>query len=119
MQSDQPVSSVPATLSFDPRVFQIADVSDGDWLRQGQATVALSTQVDGGGLLHFTLDRSGGAAGGGAKGEGLLAAIKIKVAANAPAGVGRIELVGLAALAPSGRNLPVQLPAPLSIVIAE
>ena len=37
MQADRPVVSLPLAIRFDPRLLQVADVSEGGFLKQGGA----------------------------------------------------------------------------------
>jgi general secretion pathway protein G len=59
MQADRPVVSVPLAIGFDPRLLQVADVSEGAFLRQGGAATTFSYRVDPGGQVLLTATRSG------------------------------------------------------------
>jgi general secretion pathway protein D len=57
MQADRPVVSVPLAIGFDPRLLQVADVSEGGFLRQGGAATTFSYRVDPGGQVLLTATR--------------------------------------------------------------
>lgn len=46
MQADQPVVSLPLAIAFDPRVVQVADVSEGGFLRQNGGETSFTYRVD-------------------------------------------------------------------------
>ncbi len=51
MQSDQPVTSVPATVNFDSTKLQFTGVSEGDFMKQGGAPTSFSSRVGQNGQL--------------------------------------------------------------------
>jgi general secretion pathway protein D len=118
VQSDQPVTGVPAVVGFDPRVFQVVDVVEGDWLRQSGGTTSLSTQVDASGQVRLSVSRAGDGLTG-AKGDGLLATVRLQVVAGAAAGVSRVQLLGLAPVGVGGRALQSTLPDALPVVVGD
>jgi hypothetical protein len=59
MQANQPVVSLPLAIGFDPRVLQVADISEGGFLRQGGAQTSFTYRVDPGGQVLMTATRSG------------------------------------------------------------
>jgi general secretion pathway protein D len=73
MQADQPVVSVPLAIGFDPRLLQVADVSEGGFLRQGGAQTSFSFRVDPAGQVLMTATRSGS---GGASAADAIATIE-------------------------------------------
>lgn len=116
LRSDQPLSSNPTVIAFDPRVFQVLDVSEGDWLRQGGATTTFSTEVTTGGQLRLAPAQASGI---GARGEGLLATVRLKVASDAPTGETRVQVQSMGPMGPGARVLAFTLPAPLAVSIAD
>jgi general secretion pathway protein D len=50
MQSDQPVTAVPATVTFDSTKLQFTGVTEGDFMKQGGAATSFSSRVNNGQL---------------------------------------------------------------------
>jgi general secretion pathway protein D len=50
MQSDQPVTAVPATVTFDNTKLQFTGVTEGDFMKQGGAATSFSSRVNNGQL---------------------------------------------------------------------
>jgi general secretion pathway protein D len=50
MQSDQPVTAVPATVTFDNTKLQFTGVTEGDFMKQGGAQTSFSSRVNNGQL---------------------------------------------------------------------
>lgn len=116
LSSDQALSSVPLLLAFDPLVFQLLEVVEGDWLRQGGATATFGTEVTTAGQLRLAPAQ---VRGEGAKGQGVVATMHFKVVSDAPTGETRILLQSMSPLGPGGRALPFTLPPALAVTIAE
>jgi len=118
VQSDQPITGVPAVVGFDPQVFQVVDVVEGDWLRQNGATTSLNTQVDAGGQVRLSVARAGDGLTG-AQGDGLLATVRLKVASGAASGASRVQLLGLAPVGVGGRAVQATLPDAFTVVVGD
>ncbi len=111
MQADRPVVSVPLAIGFDPRLLQIADVSEGAFLRQGGATTSFSYRVDPGGQVLLTATRSGA---GGATAPDVLATLTFRALA---AGTSRVELITIAPVGAGGATINATLPVPYALTI--
>ncbi|MCB1931644.1 MAG: secretin and TonB N-terminal domain-containing protein [Candidatus Accumulibacter sp.] len=112
MQADQPVVSLPLAVSFDPRVLQLADVSEGGFLKQGGGQTSFSYRVDPGGQVLMTATRSGN---GGATGQDNVATLNFR--AMAP-GDARIELITIAPVGLGGSAINASLPPAHVLTIA-
>lgn len=113
IQSDQPVVSLPLALTFDPRILQVASVTEGDFLRQGGASTSFSSRVDPGGQILITGTRSGDA---GATSVGTVATINLRVAA-AVSPETAVRLLTIAPIGLGGRGIAAPLPPPHTIRI--
>ncbi|TLD46839.1 MAG: Type IV pilus biogenesis and competence protein PilQ [Accumulibacter sp.] len=111
MQADQPVVSVPLAVAFDPRALQVANVSEGGFLRQGGAATTFNYRVDPGGQVLLTTTRSGA---GGASAPDVLATLTFRALA---AGASRIELITIAPIAAGGASITAAPPAPHTLTI--
>ncbi|MFL9869338.1 cohesin domain-containing protein [Paraburkholderia fungorum] len=87
MQADQPVTSVPATVSFDSTKLQFTGVTEGDFLKQGGAPTSFSSRVGQNGQLTVADTVAGGA---GASAQATFAVLSFKVLA--PAGQTAIQV---------------------------
>jgi general secretion pathway protein D len=112
MQADQPVVSLPLAVAFDPRVVQVADVSEGGFLRQNGGETSFSYRVDPGGQVLLTGTRSGA---GGATSQDVVATINFRAVAP---GDSRIELLTIAPVGLGGSAIKAKLPPahPLTVV---
>ncbi|WP_295483628.1 secretin N-terminal domain-containing protein [Accumulibacter sp.] len=113
MQADRPVVSLPLAVGFDPRVLQVADVSEGAFLGQGGAPTSFSYRVDPGGQVLMTATRSGT---GGATAADVVATLNFR--ALAP-GNSRIELITIAPVAAGGATINASLPGPHVLTITQ
>ena len=105
MQADRPVVSVPLVIGFDPRLLQIADVSEGSFLRQGGAATTFNYRVDPGGQVLLTATRTGT---GGATAADVLVKLTLRALA---AGSARVELITAAPVGAGGATVNVAPPA--------
>jgi len=112
MQADQPVVSVPLAVAFDPRALQVANVSEGGFLRQGGAATTFNYRVDPSGQVLLTATRSGA---GGASAPDVLATLTFR--ALAP-GASRIELITIAPVAAGGASINVAPPGPHALTVS-
>ena len=112
MQADQPVVSVPMAVAFDPRLLQVASVSEGGFLRQGGAATTFNYRVDPGGQVLLTATRSGA---GGASSPDILATLSFRALA---AGSSRIELITIAPIGAGGASINATPPAPHTLTIS-
>ena len=112
MQTDRPVVSVPLAIGFDPRLLQVANVSEGGFLKQGGAQTSFTYRIDPGGQVLMTATRSGD---GGATAPDTLATINFRALA---AGTARVELITIAPVASGGLTINPTLPGAHALTIA-
>jgi general secretion pathway protein D len=112
MQADQPVVSLPLAIAFDPRVVQLADVSEGGFLRQNGGETSFTYRVDPGGQVLITGTRSGA---GGATLQDVVATLNFRAVAP---GEAKIELLTIAPVGSGGSAIKAKLPPahPLTVV---
>lgn len=111
MQADRPVVSVPLAIGFDPRLLQVANVSEGGFLKQGGAQTSFTYRIDPGGQVLMTATRSGD---GGATAPDTLATINFRALA---AGAARVELITIAPVASGGLTINPTLPGAHALTI--
>jgi general secretion pathway protein D len=111
MQADQPVVSVPLAIGFDPRLLQVANVSEGGFLRQGGAQTSFNFRVDPAGQVLITATRAGG---GGASAADAIATIEWRALA---AGAARVELITIAPVGAGGATINAVVPAAYALTI--
>ncbi|KFB70078.1 secretin N-terminal domain-containing protein [Candidatus Accumulibacter vicinus] len=111
MQTDRPVVSVPLAIGFDPRLLQVANVSEGGFLKQGGAQTSFTYRIDPGGQVLMTATRSGD---GGATAPDSLATINFRALA---AGAARVELITIAPVASGGLTINATLPGAHAVTI--
>ncbi|MFZ4536462.1 secretin N-terminal domain-containing protein [Propionivibrio sp.] len=111
LQSDQPVVSVPLAIAFDPRLLQVADVSEGAFLKQGGATTTFTYRVDPSGQVLLTATRSGS---GGATTREVLATVTFRALA---AGTTKVDLITMAPVGSGGTTINTILPAAHALTI--
>jgi general secretion pathway protein D len=112
MQADQPVVSVPLAIGFDPRLLQVANVSEGGFLRQGGAQTNFNFRVDPAGQVLMTATRAGS---GGASAADAIATIEWRALA---AGAARVELITIAPVGAGGATINAVAPAAYALTIA-
>lgn len=113
MQSDQPIMSLPLTISFDAKALQVTGIAEGDFMRQGGAQTAFTYRIDPAGQVTASITRAP-ASGGAATLSGLLAVSFRALAATEAA---RVQLTGIAAIGLDGRAIATALPPAYAIRI--
>lgn len=114
MQSDQPVVSVPAAMSFDPRILQVVSVQEGDFLRQGGASSSFASRVDPSGQVLFTGTRAGES---GATAIGVFATLTMRAVSPTTADT-RLNLLTASPIGLGGSTVPAQSPQPHLLRVA-
>jgi len=113
MQADQPVVSLPLAIAFDPRVVQVADVSEGGFLRQNGGETSFTYRVDPAGQVLITGTRSGD---GGATAQDAVATLNFR--ALAP-GDSRVELITVAPVGSRGSAISARLPPAHRVIVVQ
>lgn len=112
MQSDQPVTSIPMTVSYDNKVLQIVHVAEGIFLKQGGAKTSFTTKVDPTGQIQLVSTRTGD---GGATSAGSVATLVFR--ALAPADATGIQVRALSPAGLNGKPVTPVTPAPLTLQV--
>ncbi|MET3106037.1 general secretion pathway protein D [Oxalobacteraceae bacterium GrIS 1.18] len=108
-QSDEALSNLPVAIGFDSAIFQVVNVTEGDFLQQGGAQSSFNSQIDTNGQVLIT----GAASGGSGAASGTVATITLK--ALAPTGGSVIQVLSAAPLSVSGRAVNAGLAANNSV----
>lgn len=111
MQSDQPVTSVPLTLGFDPQALQVVNVNEGVFMKQGGVNTSFDAQVDPKGQVVVNNTRTSG----GASSPGNLMTVNFRAMAAMEATP--IKLLSISPVGVAGRNLLVQALPALNLAI--
>jgi general secretion pathway protein D len=112
VQSNEPLANVPLTITFDPRVLQVMNVQEGDFLRQGSVPATFSSRVDSSGSIAISAARSGGT---GATGSGSLATLTLRPLL--PSAQAALQVSATAVLREDGQAATIQRPPPHVISI--
>ncbi len=113
-QSDQPVTAMQLVLGLEAASAQVTGVTEGNFLRQGNATTTFNSQVDPSGQVLVTGVRSGGT---GAALEAPLLSLSLRVTARPANGELRVQVLNLSPVGLLGRAMAGQLPVPLVISV--
>jgi general secretion pathway protein D len=110
---DQPITSMPFTLGYDPKRIEIASVTEGEFMRQGGASSSFTTQIDAAsGRVLGTATRG---SGDGASQVGTLLTLAVRaLTANTSA---TVQLVAASPIGVGGRTVAFQAPAPYQLLI--
>jgi general secretion pathway protein D len=108
VNSQQALRSMPALFGYDPQVFQVVNVQEGDFFKQGSGKSSFSQRVDAaqGKVFVALVRQSGSGNDAGINGSGALVAVTLKAAKAAPAS--RLQL--LSATPEPAPGAPVALP---------
>jgi general secretion pathway protein D len=113
-QSGQVVSGMKLQLNYDPKVFKVLGVEQGDFLKQSPMPSTLNKNVDAGsGQLQMDLSTTGG---DGVSGSGSVASVQFEALAANPGSA--IRLTRVVPSKPNGASLAASLPEPLVIAVA-
>ena len=112
LQSDQPVTGLPMSLTYDPQLLQVTGVVEGGFLKSGGAQASFNSRIEPGGQLLLTATRTGE---GGASGVGDLATVSFK--ALAPAASASVQLLNAAPIGVGGKAMVTPTPAPFQVRI--
>ena len=113
-QSAQAVSRMGLLVSFDPRVLKALDVTEGDFLKQGNTQTTFSKNIDqASGQIRLDL---AGIGPDGASGTGSIATLSFEALAASPQS--QIAIGRLVPSGPGGEELPATVPAPHVVTVA-
>lgn len=109
----EPVGSIPLALTFDPKVLEATEVTEGDFLKQENGTTNFSQRIDRhSGQVFATVTRSGK---DGAAQPGNVVAIAFK--ALSAASRSSIQVTAIAPIGINGRAVNATPPSPLSLSV--
>jgi len=113
-RGDQPLRSSTLQLAYDPAALQVLEVSEGDFLRQGNANTSFAPRLDEEtGRLYVALSR---ADSGGASGEGSLLRLRVRAREAREAAV-PIRLLTFSGVGQSNRMVSAPLPEPKLVAL--
>lgn len=110
---DQPITSIPFNIGYDPKLLQVTTVIEGDFMRQLGAATTFTSNIDAtAGRVIGTVTRG---AGDGASQTGALLTLAVRaLTANATA---TVQMIAVSAIGVGGRSVALQAPAPYQIAI--
>jgi len=108
---DQPIASVPFSISYDPKVLEITAIDEGDFIRQGGAASSFTTKIDASsGRVFGTATRG---SGDGASQSGTLLQMTVRtISASANTS---IQLVATSPIGLGGRSVAITTPVPYQL----
>jgi general secretion pathway protein D len=112
MQSEQPVSAIPMTIGFDPKLIQIINLVEGNFLKQDAAKTSFNSNVDLNGQVQININRFGTI---GAKQKSNVVTIIFKPLSSTNSAA--IQLLNINPLDPQGLPISIQNPPPYTIKI--
>ncbi|RPI45033.1 MAG: general secretion pathway protein GspD [Betaproteobacteria bacterium] len=110
---DEPITSIPFSIGYDPKLIEITAVNEGDFMRQGGAASSFTTKIDTStGRVFGTATRG---SGDGASQTGALLTLSVRtLTANTSA---TVQLVATSPIGVGGRSVAIQTPAPYQLTI--
>jgi general secretion pathway protein D len=110
---DQPITSLPFSLGYDPKLIEVTAVTEGDFMRQGGAASNFTTKIDtSAGRVFGTATRG---SGDGASQTGTLLTLRVRaVTANTST---TVQLIAASPIGVGGRAVTIQAPAPYQLRI--
>lgn len=110
---DQPITSVPFSIAYDPKLLEVTAVEEGEFIRQGGAPSSFTTKIDAAsGRVFGTATRG---SGDGASQTGTL--LTLTVRALAPSASTSIQLVATSPIGVGGTSVPTSAPTPYQLQI--
>ncbi|MDO8653452.1 MAG: cohesin domain-containing protein [Undibacterium sp.] len=107
VQAETPIVSLPMTLSFDPKILQVASVSEGNFLRQDGAKTSFNSKIDPAGKITLTALRN---ATSGVKNFDIFTSISFKALASNPQS--KIHVLHVAPIDENKQALVIVPPSP-------
>lgn len=110
IKTEQDLRSLPLQIGFDPQVFQIAQINEGEFFKQDDGQTSFSSHVDPAGKLMISPVRAGTE---GIQGEGEIAHLMVRILAAKPKA--EIRLLNVVPITAEGKPTSPILPAPYLI----
>jgi general secretion pathway protein D len=110
---DQPITSLPFSIGYDPKLIEVTAVNEGDFMRQGGAASSFTTKIDTAtGRVFGTATRG---SGDGASQTGALLTLSVRaLTANSNA---TVQLVAASPIGVGGKSVSIQAPPPYQLLI--
>jgi general secretion pathway protein D len=113
LNADGVLRSLPFQAAFDPAVFQIVEISEGDFFKQADGTSSFSSNIDAaGGKFFVSASRT---SANGAQGEGVAATVTLRALVANPKS--DVTLLAVSPIADGGKTPSAPLPAPYSVAV--
>ncbi len=113
MLPDQPLTSVPMAVGYDPKLLEIIAVTEGDIMRRGGAPSNFASRVDAASGRVFATATRGSPDG--ASAAGTLVTFSVRALAAAPNAT--LQLVAATPIGVGGRTVTTQATAPYTVII--
>lgn len=115
LETDGMLRSLPLRAAFDPAVFQVVEIVEGDFFNQDGGASSFSSNVDApGGRFFVSASRT---STDGARGAGVVATVTLRaLAASAKSDV---ALLAVSPIADGGKTPSAPLPAPHALVVVQ
>lgn len=115
VKASSPLRSVPVQLGFDPATFEVVEITEGGFFKQGNAKSSFASNIDAaGGRIIVGVSRSDNE---GSTGEAELVTVTFR--AKAPHPKAELRVLAVTAVAPSGAVANVTIPGPLIVSIGK
>lgn len=112
IQSEQPIFGLPLAVGFDPKIFQVISVTEGDFLKQGGIQTSFTSRVDQSGQVIINTNRSGDV---GSTLTGSVMTINFKALSRSDGS--RVQLLNITPSGSQGRIISAPLPFPHSVKV--
>lgn len=113
LKTDGVLRSLPLQASFDPAVFQVVEIVEGDFFNQDGGTSSFSSNVDAAnGKFFISASRTSAT---GAQGDGVAATITLRALSAKPKS--DVTLLAVSPIADGGKTPATPLPSPYSVVV--
>lgn len=113
LNSPEPLASVPISIGFDPKAFQVVGVAEGEFLKRSGAQSTFAHRIDPAGQIVLTGTLPANAT---AQGSGVLATFSLRALQGAPAQT-NLQITGLAPVGVNGAVVTVAPAEPLTITL--
>jgi hypothetical protein len=117
-QGGQPVSALPVTLKFDPKLLQVVSVAEGGLLKEGRASTSFSYKIDPSGQLSISNRRSGSEVGRDVSTPGVVAILQVRALPSVSEKITSVQVLSVSPGSSSQRSVFIASPAAHAVTIA-